>query len=70
MAERRDITVNVRLSRSEVTALEGWAEKEQRTRSDMARILLGEAFAMRATIDARLGRTGRPRKVTEKETKP
>lgn len=53
MVDKRDVTVNVRLSRSEVDALEDWAGREQRTRSDMARILLGEAFAMRATIDAR-----------------
>lgn len=51
--EKRDITVNVRLSRSEVDALEDWAAREQRSRSDMARILLGEAFAARATIEAR-----------------
>ena len=49
--EKRDITVNLRLTRSEVDTLDGWADKEQRSRSDMARILLGEAFAQRATVD-------------------
>lgn len=44
---RRDASLTIRVAAPAVEALDALAEAEQRTRSDMARILLGEALAAR-----------------------
>lgn len=45
---KRDASLTIRVNADAVTALDALAEQEQRTRSDMARILLGEALAARS----------------------
>lgn len=44
---RREVVIGVRLTRDALAAIDALADKEQRTRSDMIRILL------RAGLDAR-----------------
>lgn len=44
---KRDASITIRVAPPAVDALDALADAEQRTRSDMARILLGEALAAR-----------------------
>lgn len=45
--------VNIRLSKSGLTEIDRLAVEDQRTRSDMIRVLLSEALAARAKKKAR-----------------
>jgi metal-responsive CopG/Arc/MetJ family transcriptional regulator len=44
--------VNIRFPDQLLAEVEGWAEREQRDRSQMIRVLLGEALAERKRIDS------------------
>jgi predicted transcriptional regulator len=50
---KRDASLTIRVAPAAVEALDVLAEQEQRTRSDMARILLSEALAARQRKDRR-----------------
>lgn len=51
MAERRSDYLGLRLSAAEKQAVQEWADKEQRSASDMARLLIGEALEIRAGME-------------------
>lgn len=45
----RAVTINFRITRATRADIDGWAEYEDRTRSDMARVLIDEALEARDT---------------------
>lgn len=46
-AEARDVVITVRLKQSTVTAIDALAEKEDRKRADMLRLLIQDGYAAR-----------------------
>jgi hypothetical protein len=48
-SETRDIAVTVRLKRSTVDAIEALAQREDRKRADMLRLLIQDGYRVRTT---------------------